>query len=119
MYIVLFTTRGASSWPRSTLVEKVQAGRRFFTFSVVISVSWLWRMPLTLLPARVHWPSSGSSVAVARGVPAAAAAGGAGSRERLATSSRVQAATASSTVAHNRLWERRSNDILTVTGLVG
>jgi hypothetical protein len=40
-YIVLFTTSGPSSCPRSTLVEKVHAGRRFFTLAVVISASWL------------------------------------------------------------------------------
>src|SRR6476659_558901 len=49
-------------------------------------------MASRLFAGRVHWPSSGSSVTVARGAPPAGAAGDAGSLARAGTSSRVQAA---------------------------
>jgi hypothetical protein len=40
-YIVLSTTSGCPSWPRSTPVENAQAARRFFTLSAVICRSSL------------------------------------------------------------------------------
>ncbi len=39
MYMVLFTTIGAASWPLSTPVEKVKATCRFLTFEALISFS--------------------------------------------------------------------------------
>ena len=43
-YIVLFTTIGAASCPRSTPVSNVHATRRFLTFDALISVRPLKRV---------------------------------------------------------------------------
>src|SRR3954465_15035195 len=91
MYIVLLTTMGGSSCPRSTDVEKLHAVFRFFTLAGVISASWLYRRPPYVLPGIVHWPSSAPTAAVARAEPLAAALGGAGVTFRSGAFSRVQA----------------------------
>jgi hypothetical protein len=44
MYIVEPITRGAASCPRSALVEKVHATRRFFAFEMLISSRELKRV---------------------------------------------------------------------------
>jgi hypothetical protein len=42
-YMTSPITSGEPSWPRSTPVEKVQTGCRFFTFCVLIWLSVLYR----------------------------------------------------------------------------
>src|SRR3954451_17935212 len=64
MYMVLFTTMGAASRPRSVPVENVHASFRFCTLPVLI-----WSSPLNRVLARsfaglTHWPSSGSILPV-------------------------------------------------------
>src|ERR1700750_1130639 len=64
MYIVEPTTIGAASCPRSTPVENVAIGRRFFTFPELISVKPLKRVDAKSFAGRTHWPSSAGSSAV-------------------------------------------------------
>src|SRR4051812_6393927 len=53
-YIVLPTTSGPPSCPRSTPVEKVQATFRFFTLPVLISLTVLYRVDAGFLFCIVH-----------------------------------------------------------------
>ena len=55
-YMVEPTTSGWPSCPCSTPVEKVQATLRFLAFSLVISVSGLYRVPAKSRPGSVHSP---------------------------------------------------------------
>src|SRR5215467_10006503 len=53
-YIVLFTTIGSPSWPRSTPVEKVHATFRFFTLSAVICPRSLYLVDAAFLLGIAH-----------------------------------------------------------------
>src|SRR5919199_1603952 len=53
-YMVLFTTSGAASCPRSTPVANVHAALRLRTFVVLIWSSALKRLPAKSLPGRIH-----------------------------------------------------------------
>src|SRR6185503_12486162 len=67
MYIVLFATIGAASWPRTKPVENVDTTRRLRTFVVLISARLLKRVDAKSFAGRTHCPSSAGSESLVRG----------------------------------------------------